>query len=353
MKPKKKIIILSIICIFLCGSVAFGMNNIKHIYEEKSKNINSDNSAGEMINVELLKDSNLIELSKKQGMDADKLQYTMEQFFEIVLMYPINDAELTVIEEMVDGGADLSKIMDIYTFLQSSNASLQYIKDMYYYGENVDFYGRYWIEDAFNYCSGQKEYELSMEDVQKYIDNGLSADDIRIANVVSRSEVKNIQELLEEKQSGKIWGEIINEIYSDIDLSEMQYEENGNTILECIRLSEIADEPIQKMYDNYKEHPQKITNEVVVPKIIEAENIVRELNLNVSDSDTYFNQLKQEIGDTLSDYEIKNLIEQKYTEDEIKKAAVISEIDGIDIESILEDNKVMNNLEIEGGSIDE
>lgn len=352
MKLKKRIAILSIICVLFCGGVVFGMNGVKHINEMKSQNTTSDKIINEEVNEKSDEYTDLIELLQNQGMDDDKLQYTMEQFFEMTLLYPINDEELMTIKELVKDGADLSKIIDIYTFLQNSNASLKYIKDMYYYGKNIDFYGRYWIEDAFNYCSGQKEYELSMEEVQKYINEGMSIEDIRVANIISRSEVKNIRELLEEKQSGKIWGEIIAETYTDINVSAVKSTEDGGAILECIRLSKISDEPINEVYNDYSQSPQKTTNDIIVPKIIEAEKKVKELNLNVSESDTYFNELKNEVGDSLSEGEIKNLIQQKYTKSEIKQAITISEIDGRNIENVLAENKETNNLNVEGAYTD-
>ncbi len=353
MRLKNRISIISIICILFCSSIVFGMNQISNVEGKKLQDLAENATIDKKSSDGLDEYSDLIELLKKQGLDADELQYTIEHFFETTLIYPINEEELVTIKDLVNNGADLLKVLDIYMFLQNSNASLKYIKDMYYYGEDVEFYGRYWIEDAFNDCSGQKEYELSMEDVQKYIDNGMSTDDIRIANTISRSEVKNIQELLEEKQSGKVWGEIINEVYSEMNLSDMQYKEDGNAILASIRLSRISDEPINKIYDNYNQSPQKLTNDIIVPKIIEAENKVKELKLNVSDSIEYFNQLKADIGDSLSDDAIKDLIKQKYTKAEIKKAKIVSELNGIKIESVLEENKEINNLEVEGGYMDE
>lgn len=353
MKLKRKTAILIFICIFFCSGIVFGINGVMHINEIKSQNTTFDKIVDKNSNKESIEYADLIKLLHNQNIDDDKLQYTMEQFFEMTLLYPISEKEFITIKELVAGGADLSKISDIYMFLQSSSASLKYLKDMYYYGEDIDFYGRYWIEDAFNYCSGQKEYELSIEEVQKYINEGMSTDDIRIANIISRSEVKNIQELLEDKQSGKVWGEILDEVYPNMDLSDIKSKENGSTILECIRLSRISNEPIYKIYEEYTQSPQKITNDIVVPKIIEAEEKVKELNLNVTDSSTYFNQLKKEIGKSLSDSEIKDLIEQKYTKSEIKKAIAVSEIDGRDVESILEENKDLNNLKVEGAYIDE
>lgn len=353
MKLKSRIAILSLICVFFCGSIVFGMNIAIHNNEIQSKNTTFDKIIDNKVNGEFDEYSDLIELLQKQGIDDDKLQYTMEQFFEMTLLYPINKEDLIIIKQLVKDGADLTKVEDIYMFLQNSNASLEYLKDMYYYGEDVDFYGRYWIEDAFNYCSGQREYELSMEEVQKYIDDGMTIDDITTANILSRSEVKNIQELLLEKKSGRVWGEIIDEVYTDIDLSDIRTQDNGSVILECIRLSQISDMPINQVYDEYSQSPQKITNDIIIPQIIEAEKKVRELNLNISDSDYYLNQLKKEVGDVLSDNEIKNLIQQKYTKAEIKKAADVSEIDGRNIESILAENREINNLDAEGAYIDE
>lgn len=350
MKLKNRIAILSIVCILFCGSIAFGMNVVMRNNNIQSQNANSDKIMSEEKNDEY---SELIELLQKQGMDEDELQYTMEQFVEMALLYPINEENLITIKELVKNGADLSKIEDIYIFLQNSNASLKYIEDMYYYGERISFYGRYWLEDAFNYCSGQKEYELSMEEVQKYIDEGISADDIRVANIASRRGVKNIQELLTEKQSGKVWGEILDEVYADMNLFNLKSNENGNDILECIRLSRISEKPVYEIYDAYIQSPKEITDDIVVPKMIEAEEKVRELNLNVSDSVEYFNQLKEEVGDVLSDSELDNLIQQKFSKDEIKKAVNVSKIDGRNIESILKENKETNNLNIEGVDIDE
>lgn len=353
MKLKGKIAIISVVCILFCGSIVFGMNGVEHINELKQKNTMFDRGVKEEPHEDFAEYENLIKLLQSQGMDDDKLQYTLEQFFEMTLFYPINEADLTTIEKLVKDGADLSKIADIYVFLQSSNASLKYLKDMYYYGEKIDFYGRYWIEDAFNYCSGQKKYELSIDEVQKYIDEGMSIDDIRIANIASRTEVKNIRELLDEKQLGKNWGEVLEKVYPSMDLSDVRYEENGSAILTSIRLSKIADISVYKIYDDYINNPQKITNDVIVPKIIEAEQKVKDLNLNISDSDSYLNQLKKEVGDVLSDSEIKKFIQQKYTKAEIKKAINVSEIDGRNIESILAENKETNNLDVEGAYIDE
>lgn len=278
---------------------------------------------------------------RRQGLDADEIEYLMEDYAKIALLYPMTAKDVDTITDMVYDGKDMSKILDIYIFLQDSNADLKYLTPMYETAEKTDFYGKYWREDAFNSCAGQTENVLSLAEIKQYVESGSDIEDIKAADIVSRSEKKSAKEIIDELQQGNTWGQIIDAVY-DADISALSEEINPTTVLECLELSKFSNQEIGQIYSEYKEDPHNTFEKIVYPKVKRASEYIRESGLNVTDAQSYADDVSSAVNNVISDEEVRTLIQSRYTKKEIQKAAEISKNTEISAAEILEQYKENN-----------
>lgn len=329
---RKKIIIFIILVssfLFTIKSYAESLYNekINYSYFEEYQDISlTERKIGRSI-TDLLKNNNYSD---------DKIQILMEQYYKIAAIYPISNSTMTEIVELVDEGADILKLLDIYVFLSDSNASLSYMSDMYYAGEATNFYGSYWIEDAFNCVADQENNILSINEINTLTDQGVSIEDVKTADILSRSEKMSTKEILIQRQEGMTWGNIIKNIYENLNLSGLENVESSTDILECIRLSKFTGETVNNVYNDYVNDKYDAINKRIIPKIKSAEDIIKSEGLNVMDTNEYLNQIALKVNNSISEENIKDLIEERYTEDEILKAIdICSTNKDMDINDIL------------------
>jgi hypothetical protein len=278
---------------------------------------------------------------RNQGLEADEIEYLMEDYAKITLLYPMTQKDVNTITDMVYDGKDMSKILDIYIFLQDSNADLKYLMPMYETAEKADFYGKYWREDAFNSCAGQTENVLSLAEIKQYVESGSDIEDIKAADIVSRSEKKSAKEIIDELQQGNTWGQIIDDVY-DADMSALSDETDPTAVLECLELSKFSSREIGQIYSEYKEAPKNTFQKIVYPKVKKAGDYIREIGLNVTDAQSYADDVNSAVKNILSDEEVRALIQSRYTKKEIQKAAELSENTEMSAEEILEQYKENN-----------
>ena len=142
----------------------------------------------------------------------------LEAVYSMTTEYGMTDEEAAYIANLVNNGYDLSWLLDIYAFWTTCDDDISIIKSMYDSAVNNDINGRYWEEDAYNIVTNRKHGELSVDEIMAYLDKGLSIDDVRQANVLSRHKDYTISGILDEVVGGKSMDEIKKEVFgSDED----------------------------------------------------------------------------------------------------------------------------------------
>lgn len=197
MKKRICLCIMTVCCLIaICVSVfAEHAGNFYSKLLEVSGSAIVTNTTDEQALYNVIEKKDILSGLRNQGLEADEIEYLMEDYAKITLLYPMTQKDVNTITDMVYDGKDMSKILDIYIFLQDSNADLKYLLPMYETAEKADFYGKYWREDAFNSCAGQTENVLSLAEIKQYVESGSDIEDIKAADIVSRSEKKSAKEV--------------------------------------------------------------------------------------------------------------------------------------------------------------
>ena len=73
--------------------------------------------------------------------------------------------------------------------------------------------GKFWVENAYNDVTEYIHGELSVDDVNHYLEAGAAAVDIQNANILSRRGVYTIQQILDRIIGGETIVDVMNDVY--------------------------------------------------------------------------------------------------------------------------------------------
>ncbi len=211
-----------------------------------------------------------LEAVAESDAEFNELIYNLEYIKEA---YKVSDKDMEYIYSLIIDGAEPNNIIEICYFWLDTNENIEIIEEVYNLKWRYDTTG--WIENAFNYATENKYGVLTPEDVQVYISEVLTVQDIETANVLCRKGVLTIQEILEKRKDGTSFAEITAEItgaeISDIPTEAMTVVEEPSTeaektpdkdkrrkgkdriapenVLKAEKLSRMTGKPIGEMYN--------------------------------------------------------------------------------------------------------
>ena len=149
--------------------------------------------------------------------ELDNLSYEdytdIESYITFMIKHTLTSDEIAVINSLVESGTTMQTVENIYDFYLTTNDDFSIISKIA--ALETTFWGDHWIENAYNYITGNAHGVLNLEDIKEY-SNHLSIDDITYANILCRKGVYNIREILDKVQSGESWDNITDEIYSSV-----------------------------------------------------------------------------------------------------------------------------------------
>lgn len=137
----------------------------------------------------------------------------LDAVYSMTAEYGMTDEEAAYIANLVNDGYELSWLLDIYTFWTTCDDDISIIKSMYDTAVSNDINGRYWEEDAYNAVTNRRHGELRVDEIMAYLDKGLTVDDIRQANVLSRNKDYTVSGILDELAGGKSLDEMKKEVF--------------------------------------------------------------------------------------------------------------------------------------------
>lgn len=294
---------------------------------------------------------NLISILKEQNYDPDEIERAVDRYSNMVVINNPNDKETSLFLEMVSGGKDIVKLLDICDFLCDSPEKFDLLKPMYEYGEEVDFEGRYWLEDAYNYSTDKKQGVLTGGEISTYLNKGLTTDDIRLANILSRKGEMTITEILDEKTT-KEWADIYSKLYSDemsIDTTLFKDEKDGYKIYTVINMAKISNEDVNAIYSRAKENYDSEIASVLQIKETKKQEFKINNAIEYKISDAEEKQLNDRLENLGLPEDELNAVANIFTVKEIEKAAQISEATGYSVVDILNSYELENTWIDEGG----
>ncbi|MBP3361801.1 MAG: hypothetical protein J6N52_13155 [Clostridia bacterium] len=121
--------------------------------------------------------------------------------------------ESEYLNNMILSGFDISRITGIYDFVSDTKYDIELVQDIYNKASENDFVGSFWIEEAFNAVTENAHGVLDTDEIEEYIEKGLTINDVLAANELSRQGVYTINEILDECTSGTSFGTVAAKVY--------------------------------------------------------------------------------------------------------------------------------------------
>lgn len=236
MKKKTRILIISLSALVLIGAAgvyASGLGSeiweqVANIgTEEKTRIIREDQAAAQQAEDQARKEQGAQAIDAVAAgeaaqlnmfdqmrlvMDAtieDPTEYNDNLFNYVYLqdVHGLSQEQMDYIAGLVVDGCDMKTVIEIAYFWLDTNEDITMIGDIY--DLKSDYAGgRTWIENAFNRLTNDKCGVLTSEDIDAYNSQGISTQEILIANRLCRKGVLTIQEILQARLEGKGFAEI-------------------------------------------------------------------------------------------------------------------------------------------------
>ena len=258
-------------------------------------------------------------------------------------------------EQWLSEGKDYRLLMYIYEFWITTNEDISIISDAYdMFVRNYDEDMRLpankslWFEGIFNTLTGNKFGKITSDDIDIYMDAGLSLSDIKLAERISRAGVKNVHEILDDRTNNITWSSIAAEIYDMPEL--LSYPElDIITLQDILTLSKITGEKAdvilaraenssmeEVMYQHLIESQRKADNTLIIAGLWEF-NTPEEKKMVMNAISDGFEPVK-----ALSNAKRAIVIDEIEVVDDRHDTVSVEEIEEIpELEANQDDNKVI------------
>ena len=247
LKTKNKIIIILAI-IAILSTCTFGVFAVVDLTAPKlADNITLRSS--ETLKADL-KTSSLIDVLVSQGRKEEYIADQMDTFMLMYDMYNMSADEASLIFDLVNQGKELDRLIEIYQFLVYTDLSIDKMSEIYHVGLEHEFAGNHWVENAYNIVRGGESSILTGEEILQYFHAGLSAQDISLANLLSRNDVYDIKQILEKIQNRESFIDIAKKVYKDtkFDKSIVAEEEPLMNVITTIVIAKRYKADSSKLY---------------------------------------------------------------------------------------------------------
>lgn len=158
------------------------------------------------------------------------------------------------IQRLLASGADEKHLISVCIFWEDTGEPFELVERLW--SKRPDGISELpdpliWIESTYDRMTTRGEEALTQEDVQKYIDEGISPSDILIANRVSRNLDYHIKDILEQKLNGAAWYDILLpatrsnsfSVNSELDTDAL----GGNDILDSLILARKTGDSVEEI----------------------------------------------------------------------------------------------------------
>ena len=244
-----------IICIILAVSAflaictagyALGDSIVQTVLENRSEKRLAEAINGEKIIMSdeqikgSLTEKNLEKKLINQGLYSDEIAEDFEKYAESCIMYNMSKAESEYILSLVNEGCDFGALLDVYQFLQHTDKDLSVVRELYAYYDEEGNNEEFWIENAYAAVTGTEQNALSREDLEYYLDRGISIKDIVNVYEMSLAGVYTEKEILDRHINGESWAEISSSVYNDAKMKDVfSANDSLNLINNSVNISRI------------------------------------------------------------------------------------------------------------------
>ncbi len=190
--------------------------------------------------------------------------YSGEELYEKVEAYATfkisqqpTAEEIQHMANLLSDGSPLEAVLDAYQFWMTTNAEFSLVDQLVQAYQQEFANISYWTEEVYDSIT-QNPNVLSEEDVDAYMQQGISAEDILLANELSRKNVYTIQQILTKRQQETAWFDIIAEVYDRLNYplvvenakkDSYRKIQDGRYIIKAIFLSKRSGQALEEWLD--------------------------------------------------------------------------------------------------------
>ena len=135
----------------------------------------------------------------------------VSDYTAFVCEYNLTDAQLEVINRILDKGTTIQSLIQVYKFWLTTDYDFTMVEEICALEDK--YFSEYWYESAFNDITEYTHGVLTIEDINNYRNMGISTDEILAANVLCRKEGQNIFNILDGVCNGVSIEQQVIEIY--------------------------------------------------------------------------------------------------------------------------------------------
>lgn len=346
MSIKKTLCVLLALIILVIGCVVSFADEIEvNLIEGNLKNSNATENHKVLSNENLdkrfvIKNKDLRALLEEKGYYPDDINITLDKYIETSITYDMTDVENTYLMKLLDMNYDFEKLVEIYRFLKSTNQDMSCIREIYDIAY-PNFEGNSWIENAYDVYLGDEKCVLSPDDIIKYVDEGISVDEILICYELSLSNNKNIKQILDERVSGEEWETII---IPEVAIKGATKSASLDTIAKAFKVSKQTSREISSVM-SCDEKGEITVKQDAIEAIFKKKQRIKTMKekhgVVAYDDDSIVKEAKKHLKG-IKEEKIKNLVSEGYRIKEIKNA-----IDGNSDGRSMKINEIINGTEVE------
>lgn len=337
---KKKIIMIAICLVLGLSGIfyAFAANNTLQEEQLQSQQIEAIETQTEAKLENVLAQRDMETILRNNGLYEDEVRKNMTKYLETIALYQVPQEHINLFLDRAEQGQDLDKLLDIYRFLFTYHQDYSLMDTMYQDGKKTNYKNGHWLEEAFNEATNYQGGVLNEAEIQAYLDQGLTLNDVHTANIFCFKGVKPIKAILDERLSGKSWYEIAVTVYPEANLEAGKFKnEDGLTIFEHIKTGLLNRESPNVSYDKNGEENKISTFSMqkISAKTVSANVVAKQKDVKFVLNDSMMELAKQKLP-SLTDEEIRTNIEEKgYLIREMERGLVIAEQRGITLDQAI------------------
>lgn len=263
---KHKLSVVVIIAV-ICGTCVYasGLDDVVQTKLFGENQTNSDEYMDEFRS-ENSERENVVSEAIENAIDQELLNETSDKYSELLIaldalvsdpmvhndilvnyeylreVHNLFDSDMEYIADLIISGCDPTEIINLTYFWLDTNEDISLVKSMY------DLKGEYegkknWYGNAYDRVTDCKNGSLTVDEVQEYMKNGVSDENILFADKLSRKGVYTINQILDKHCSGISMAEIAAEIMSGgvmtADLSEYELISDPSIIMDLGEISSL------------------------------------------------------------------------------------------------------------------
>lgn len=143
---------------------------------------------------------------------------TLVNYKYLEMVYKLNNTDMEYLANLIINGYSAEEVIECTYFWLDTNEDISIVKEMCDWRTMHEGYKNkdMWVESAFNGITFDKCGVLTVEDVEEYMKNGVTSEEIMTANRLSRMGVYTIQEILAKHGDGTSFADIAIEIENSV-----------------------------------------------------------------------------------------------------------------------------------------